>query len=582
MKYFLLALAACFLLSAHAQQTLVQSGSGGYLILQHMDTISSTDQIMVGQVFGPPSWQITGVVMRQNSSGVVWAKTLAPGTNIVRTLRASNGDIIVVGSAEYMTNAFIARFDQNGTPLWMHVISTANAETFSAVTEGPTGILYAGGVHMHNSGSGLMFVTKLDPAGNVIWTREEAQQATSSSISDMFVSSDSLFVFGTEVFPNSNTDIGVRVLNATSGQEIMRRSFGHPSETDAEPRVVKIPGGFVVSRTGSPGLSSSVGIFRISSDLQLLGSGTSYGASGIEVARVSLAVSGSHAYLAMQAASPGATYTHAVKVSLVTFDLVWNSTMVSTAYPISATALGGSITIASSQTDPVPFSGVVSVAPLTSGVVPNPCVGLPQVTLEPQPYTIIAADPEVETWTMLPVAQTASFDMGDHDLLAIPCAVPLPVELVSFAANAANDRVELFWETATEIGSSHFLVERSSDGQMWTAITRVEAAGESQLLVTYSVFDSSPLSGRSFYRLQSVDSDGSSEYSDAVIVERAGVHAYPNPAVAGGEIRFPGRFTVVNMLGQVVHADMEESVTLQRGTYIFQSASNPPERVVVE
>ncbi len=518
--------------------------------------------------------------MRCTPSGIAWAKVLPPGTDLVRCLPAANGDIVAVGSATFSSDALIVRFDQNGGLIFAHVISTASNEVFTALAEGPTGSLYAGGTQLSMSGTELMIVEKLDAPGNVIWTGREELQTTGSSIGEIIVSNDSVFVFGTEIFAG-NTDISLRVLNGTTGQEIMRRAFGHPSETDAAPRALRIPGGYVVSRTGSPGLSSSTGIFRLSSDAQLIAGGTSYGAPGIEVASVSLAVSGSDAYLAMQTATMGSGYAHVAKVSLMTFDMVWNSTMVANAYPVGLTVTGGIVEMASSQTAPIPFSGVVSSVPTSTGVLTNPCEGVPEIELTDTPLAITSFDPDIETWINIPVAQTAITGVTSHDFNVIPCAVPLPVELVSFAANAVNDRVELFWETATETGSSHFLVERSSDGMKWDVITRVEAAGESQALVTYRISDNTPLSGRSFYRLQSVDSDGSSEYSDVVMLERTGAHAYPNPAPTGSEISFSGMFEVYDLEGRLV-ASARDRIVLPRGMYLFRNDSGSAERVIVE
>jgi hypothetical protein len=99
----------------------------------------------------------------------------------------------------------------------------------------------------------------------------------------------------------------------------------------------------------------------------------------------------------------------------------------------------------------------------------------------------------------------------------------IPVVLSKFIGNMGkNFTVELQWETAQEQNSDVFVIERSTDGQNFTAIDRVPAAGNSVLPRRYQYIDKAPpvtLNARSFYRLKQVDKDGRFAYSALVAVQ---------------------------------------------------------------
>lgn len=98
---------------------------------------------------------------------------------------------------------------------------------------------------------------------------------------------------------------------------------------------------------------------------------------------------------------------------------------------------------------------------------------------------------------------------------------PLPVELTSFSASLLEPHVELNWETASEINSDFFAVERSENGKDFKEVGRLKAAGDSDAPLQYRYIDeqvANRLSGSVFYRLRTVDFDGSFEYSDITTV----------------------------------------------------------------
>lgn len=118
------------------------------------------------------------------------------------------------------------------------------------------------------------------------------------------------------------------------------------------------------------------------------------------------------------------------------------------------------------------------------------------------------------------------------------------VTLLNFDATKKENSVQLNWTTASEFNSDYFAVERGTrdKGQgtseiQWQAIGTVKAAGASSSAKNYE-FTDSPSEGRGwgeavYYRLKSVDKDGSFQYSKIVSVNFENenfVLVYPNPA----------------------------------------------------
>ncbi len=109
----------------------------------------------------------------------------------------------------------------------------------------------------------------------------------------------------------------------------------------------------------------------------------------------------------------------------------------------------------------------------------------------------------------------------------------LPVTLLNFKATKQDSKVLLNWETASEINSNKFVVQRSKDGVDYSTIKQLVAAGSSNTLKRYSTEDLQPLQGWNYYRIQLMDKDGSFIYSKVGAVNfdlKTGFAVvYPNP-----------------------------------------------------
>jgi hypothetical protein len=149
------------------------------------------------------------------------------------------------------------------------------------------------------------------------------------------------------------------------------------------------------------------------------------------------------------------------------------------------------------------------------------------------------------------------------DNFAIYLTDPVPVELTSFAASVNEGNVTLNWSTSTETNNMGFEVQRSVDNQ-FTTIGFVDGSGTTTESHNYSYVDASLEEGTYTYRLNQVDFDGTSEYSQSIEVEviAPDVFAldqnYPNPFNPSTMIRFSlaadskVTLTVFDVLGQEV------------------------------
>ena len=123
--------------------------------------------------------------------------------------------------------------------------------------------------------------------------------------------------------------------------------------------------------------------------------------------------------------------------------------------------------------------------------------------------------------------------------IAVDAAIPLPVELVKFEAKSKENHVLVNWETASEINSDYFIIERSFDGVHFSPIARVNGAGNSTHLIHYLIEDQYYINGINYYRLTQVDFNGDESISKIVAVDMTK--------------RMEAVIKVINTLGQEVN-----------------------------
>jgi hypothetical protein len=84
----------------------------------------------------------------------------------------------------------------------------------------------------------------------------------------------------------------------------------------------------------------------------------------------------------------------------------------------------------------------------------------------------------------------------------------LPIELISFEGKKQTNSNMLYWSTASESNTSHFIIEKSDDGEKWNGIGQVQSAGNSTQKLDYSLEDKDVSQVINYYRLHQYDIDG--------------------------------------------------------------------------
>jgi len=110
----------------------------------------------------------------------------------------------------------------------------------------------------------------------------------------------------------------------------------------------------------------------------------------------------------------------------------------------------------------------------------------------------------------------------------------LPVELIDFIGKNIGTVNHLQWKTLTETNNSHFVIERSYDGENFGSINVVMGAGNSNVIRTYTFIDEDATQNINvYYRIRQVDFDGHHTRSNIIVIyPQLGNTAffYPNPA----------------------------------------------------
>jgi hypothetical protein len=165
---------------------------------------------------------------------------------------------------------------------------------------------------------------------------------------------------------------------------------------------------------------------------------------------------------------------------------------------------------------------------------------------------------------------------------------PLPVELLSFNAFCEDDIISFSWSTASEQNSSHFNIEKSSNGLDWRVIGTVLAAGNSTEEIDYSFVDSEKSNKQNYYRLNQVDIDGKNKLYDPIFIDCEGnanqMKTYPNPSKDGFNIaisdsKLVGEASLIirDAMGKVV---LTKTISIAEGMNLFPIAANEIENGV--
>jgi hypothetical protein len=144
------------------------------------------------------------------------------------------------------------------------------------------------------------------------------------------------------------------------------------------------------------------------------------------------------------------------------------------------------------------------------------------------------------------------------------CNIVLPLDLQSFEREIKEKTVLLTWTSTNEDNFSHYELERSKDGVVFSPIALV--FGKDQTHNEYAYSDGSPFLGMNYYRLKMIDNDGQFKYSKILTarfseISKGDIVIAPNPII-NNQIRLQlsgleagsYRLELHNTAGQLLHA----------------------------
>jgi hypothetical protein len=170
----------------------------------------------------------------------------------------------------------------------------------------------------------------------------------------------------------------------------------------------------------------------------------------------------------------------------------------------------------------------------------------------------------------------------------------LPVTLVNFTAQLANEKVWLAWSTKQEDNVSHYGIERSFDNKEFEQVGLLFPAEEPSTVNNYSYKD--PIKNITasviYYRLKLVDKDGKYKYSEIRTVRLGSMNngsaklaTWPNPVVNELHVSVPPSWQdqtvscqLLNTMGSIIKSfNVLQSATIgmadvPAGTYYIKAA----------
>lgn len=175
------------------------------------------------------------------------------------------------------------------------------------------------------------------------------------------------------------------------------------------------------------------------------------------------------------------------------------------------------------------------------------------------------------------------------------CGV-VPVTLIKFEVFSLKDKVSLSWSTASELNFDYFSVERSEDGLTFSEVAQVKGHGTTNERNDYTFDDRFPFTGKSYYRLKSVDFDKYMETFNIIATNytaEKSARIFPNPAT-DGKLNIELTYTptqelilvvtdlngVEKLKSKISNRQTSVQVDLNSGTYLVKIISSDFSKVI--
>jgi hypothetical protein len=175
--------------------------------------------------------------------------------------------------------------------------------------------------------------------------------------------------------------------------------------------------------------------------------------------------------------------------------------MTSPTYTISYVYADSDISGSETNLKPIKKSGVNWYKPS----------GATFTTGQTQGTSTLDATTNTLTWSGLTTFSTYS-GAGDQ-------VVALPIETVEFKGQKTTIGNKLEWKTVSENQSDYFTIEKTTDGQTFEIVGKVDGAGSSNKVVDYELIDANFINGINYYRLVRTNYDGLILKTDLISID---------------------------------------------------------------
>jgi len=113
------------------------------------------------------------------------------------------------------------------------------------------------------------------------------------------------------------------------------------------------------------------------------------------------------------------------------------------------------------------------------------------------------SDPN-QTWYCTQVFESICFQPGESSICG-----PLPAELIEYEAFQVDaTSVQIYWASVNEVNVERWVLSRSSDLRSFIELVHVSGADEENSINDYIYIDRNTSSGYNYYKLESIDFDG--------------------------------------------------------------------------
>jgi hypothetical protein len=166
--------------------------------------------------------------------------------------------------------------------------------------------------------------------------------------------------------------------------------------------------------------------------------------------------------------------------------------------------------------------------------------------------------------------------MGASEASVLFTEMPLHIDLGGFSARAIRNRTSILeWNTLSEVNSSHFVLQRSSDGILFENIAQISAKG----VGSYGYEDLDPLLGKNYYRLKMVDIDGKYIFSKVRVVDFSRpleFTVFPNPASNQVTIKWDSKsqsMVEIQIISSLGHVVLSKSLENSDGSILLNTST---------